>query len=69
MVSQEELCTLIKRAREKGAIVNVAYDRLAKKMEGREIVSSLQVIGLDGFGPYPMGPIAFAERMRAIGAK
>lgn len=67
MVSQEEILAMIKRAREKGAIVNVAYDSAAKKLAGRDIVSSVQVIGLKGFGPYPVGPIAFAERMRGLG--
>ena len=66
MVSQDEILAMIKRAREKGAIVNVAYDSTAKKLEGRDIVSSIQVIGLKGFGPYPVGPVAFAERMREL---
>lgn len=66
MVSQEEIRDLIAKAKAKGAIVNVSFDRLAKKVEGRDIVSSIQVIGLNGFGHYPVGPIAFAERMRAI---
>lgn len=67
MVSQDEIVTLIKKARDMGAIVNVAYGSTAKKLEGRDIVSSVQVIGLRGFGPYPVGPIAFAERMRGLG--
>ena len=67
MVSQEEIRSLIKKARANGAIVNVAYDSTAKKLEGRDIVSSVQVIGLKGFGHYPVGPIAFAERMRELG--
>lgn len=67
MVSQEEIRSLIKKARANGAIVNVAYDSAAKKLEGRDIVSSVQVIGLRGFGPYPVEPIAFAERMRELG--
>lgn len=66
MVSQEELHALVKKARDKGAIVNVAYDSLIKRVEGRDIISSIQVIGIKGFGPYPVGPIAFAERMRSI---
>lgn len=49
-----------------GAIVNVGFDRMVKKLEGRDIVSSIQVIGLKGFGPYPVGPVAFAERMREL---
>ena len=66
MVSQEEIRDLIAKAKAKGAIVNVSFDRLAKKVEGRDIVSSIQVIGRKGFGPYPVGPIAFAERMREL---
>lgn len=66
MVSQDEILAMIKKAREQGAIVNVAYDSMAKKLEGRDIVSSVQVIGLRGFGPYPVGPIAFADRVREI---
>lgn len=66
MVSQEEIRDLIAKAKAKGAIVNVSFDRLAKKVEGRDIVSSIQVIGLKGFGHHPVGPIAFAERMREL---
>ena len=67
MTSQEEIRALIKKARAMGAVVNVSYDRLIKQLEGRDIVSSIQVIGLNGFGPYPVGPIAFTERMRGLG--
>ena len=66
MTSQEEIRALIKKARAMGAVVNVSYDRLIKQLEGRDIVSSIQVIGLNGFGHYPVGPIAFAERMREL---
>ena len=66
MVSQEEIRDLISKAKANGAIVNVGFDRMVKKLEGRDIVSSIQVIGLKGFGPYPVGPIAFAERMREL---
>ena len=66
MVSQAELRGLIQKARSRGAIVNIAYDRMAKREEGRDIISGVQVIGLKGFGPYPVGPLAFAERIREI---
>ena len=66
MVSQEEIRDLIAKAKANGAIVNVGFDRMVKRLEGRYIVSSIQVIGLKGFGPYPVGPIAFAERMREL---
>lgn len=67
MISQDELNTMVKQVRAKGAIVNVAIDRTIKRVEGRDIISSLQVIGLKGFGHYPVGPIAFAERVRELG--
>lgn len=66
MISNQEIVDMVKHVRAKGAIVNVAYDSLIKRVEGRDIVSSIQVIGLKGFGHYPVGPIAFAERMRSI---
>ena len=66
MVSQEEIHDLISKAKANGAIVNVGFDRMVKKLDGRDIVSSIQVIGLRGFGSYPVGPIAFAERMREL---
>jgi hypothetical protein len=64
MTDTQELNALIQKARELGAIVGVTYDVAAWKEEGRVIHESIQVLGLDGIGPFPMGPITAAELLR-----
>lgn len=63
-----ELDTLIARARAAGATVTVTYDLAAKLDEGRDIIETVQVVGL-GIGPHPMSALGAAERLReALGA-
>jgi hypothetical protein len=59
MTDRRELETLLRRARAKGARIRVTRDA-----EGG--LDTFQVTGLKGVGPYPMGPIGFAERMREV---
>lgn len=68
MVSMEELRILIDKARDKGAAVIVSFDKKAQESEGREIVNTVQVLGLEGCGSYPMTAIAAAERLRELTA-
>lgn len=57
MTDDKEIRLLVCRMRLAGAAVIVATDR-----EG--YVDSVQISGAKGIGPYPMGPIGAAERMR-----
>lgn len=66
MTSNEELQKLVKRAREAGATVIVTHDAKALAEEGRQIISSVKVIGMKGCGPYPMPALAAAERLREL---
>ena len=68
MTSNHELLELIAKARHMGAIVNVTHDQVAHIVEGREVIDSVQVIGLKGCGPHAMPPIAAAERLRELTA-
>lgn len=66
MTSTQELNSLIEKARAAGATVNVTHDAAAKSEEGRDIIETVQVIGLRGCGPHPMSPISAAERLRGL---
>lgn len=59
MTDREELEQLIKKAEDRGANLDVERD-----VTGYPV--SVTVRHLKGVGPFPMGPIAFAERMREV---
>jgi hypothetical protein len=65
MTDTKELLALIARAEAKGAVVTIQYDEAALELEGRAIITQVQVVGLKGIGPHPMSPIGAAERLRA----
>lgn len=59
----QELELLIRLIEDKGGIVTVTYE---PNDEGRKLFGTIQISGIKGIGPYPMAPIAAAERMRAV---
>ncbi len=67
MISNNELLDLIERIRAEGATVVVEQSR--PDGEGRYLVETVTVAGVRGIGPYPMGPIAAAEAIRAALAR
>lgn len=58
MTDEKELRALIARAEAKGATVTVTRDA-----QGH--INTIQVAGVAGIGPHPMGPIGAAEAMRS----
>jgi hypothetical protein len=66
MVDQKDVRYWIQRARAAGATVTVEMDQQALKTEGREIICTVQVSGLEGVGPYPMTESGAVERLRAV---
>lgn len=66
MTSNNELSELIKAARIAGATVLITYDDNSMIFEGREIIDTVQVIGIKGCGPFPMPAIAACERLRQV---
>lgn len=66
MTSNQELKDLIEKARARGAIVEATLDQRALEVEGRQIISTVKVVGLRGVGNYPMSAIAAAERLREV---
>ena len=66
MTSTQELQVLAQRARKAGATVVFTMDFATFRDEGREVIESVQVEGLEGCGPHPMGPVAAAERLREL---
>ena len=66
MTTTAELKSLIEKAEAKGATVTVTFDEEIMETEGREIYETIQVSGLKGCGPFPMSPIAAAERLREL---
>lgn len=66
MTDNHELNELIAKARERGAVVTVTIDPVAKRDEGRDIIDTVQVSGLKGCGPFPMTALGAAERLRQI---
>lgn len=63
MTNTNELNVLIAKARDNGATVLVSYD-LEAELEGRQIIQTVQVVGIKGCGPFPMPAITAAERLR-----
>jgi hypothetical protein len=59
MVDRRELETLIAKAKSAWASIEVERDETDHPI-------SIAVVGLRGVGPFPMAPIAFAERMREV---
>lgn len=64
MTTQKEIRNLIARAEARGAVVTVQIDEGALEAEGREIIDTVQVVGLKGVGSHPMSLISAAERLR-----
>ena len=59
MTSRKELEALISKLRSRGASVEVRHDS-----EGH--INTVAVSGVKGIGPFPMSPISFAEKARAV---
>jgi len=66
MTTTAELKKLIEMAEMRGASVVATLDEQAMINEGREIFDTIQISGLKGCGPYPMSPIAAAEKLRQL---
>ena len=66
MHSESELQALIAAARFMGYTVELTYDEEARSKEGRDIIETVQVSGLKGFGPGAMSALYFVEKMRGI---
>lgn len=65
MVSDQELRELVNKARTNGLEIEVEIDKGLERDEGRKVIGSVRVITRgQGIGPYPMPPIAAAERLR-----
>lgn len=60
------IANLIAKARATGATVLVTYDASMKAAEGRDIIETVQVIGLKGCGPFPMCELAATERLSEV---
>lgn len=69
MTNTAELLSLIHQARALGADAFITWDSEAKRTEGRDIIVRVTVTGAKGIGPYPMAPIAAAERLREFVAR
>lgn len=69
MVSEKELRTLIAKAEAKGAHIVVTHDQKIHAEEGRTLIASVQISGVQGFGPSAMNPIDAAERLREFLAR
>lgn len=65
MTSTQELRALIAKAEARGATITVTKCAWAE-LEGRDVIESVQVAGLRGVGPFPMGAVAAAERLRQV---
>ena len=61
MIANSELSALIEEIKAKGATVVVNPEQNG---EGRWLIGSVQITGIKGIGPEPMGPIAVAEAIR-----
>jgi hypothetical protein len=67
MTDNKELIELISQVeRYTKGVVTVTYDNNAMSEQGRTIIDTVQITGVKGVGPFPMSPIAAAERMRSI---
>lgn len=66
MTSNQELNRLIDQIVARGGRVNCTYDSEAIVREGRLTIETVQITGMPGVGPFPMGAIAAAEKMRAL---
>lgn len=66
MTDDKEIEALVAKARAMGATVTILrqLEREAGRLTGRNPIQTVQVAGLKGVGPYPMSPIAAAERLR-----
>lgn len=62
MTDEKELMSLILQVMEIGGNVNVTYE----ENEGCMLIDTVQINNVKGCGPYPMSPIAAAEKMREI---
>ena len=60
------IANLITKARSAGATVLVTYDASMKIAEGRDIIETVQVLGLRGCGPFPMGELSAVERLNEV---
>ena len=67
MTNDAEIEALAERARKMGAAVTILRKPEFEdgRPTGRNPIESVQVAGLKGVGPFPMSPIAAAERLRA----
>ncbi|UDM18937.1 hypothetical protein [Vogesella sp. XCS3] len=63
-VSNEELKRVIKRAEIEGGNIVITFDKDAK-CEGRDIIDTVKVSGIDGISPYPLGAIGANESLVA----
>jgi len=64
MTTTKELNNLIAKAEKMGADITVVWN----EEDGRKLHESVAVKGLKGCGPFPMSPIAAAERLRELTA-
>lgn len=71
MTSDKEIEALALRARHLGATVTITRTREIEdgRPTGRNPIDTVQVAGLKGVGPFPMSPIAAAERLREVLAR
>ena len=64
-IRQNNIAHFIRMARAKGARVRITIDAEARRDEGRLIIETVQVSGLKGCGPHPMGVLSAVERLSA----
>ena len=65
MQRQNGIRELIARAEALGAHIVTTSDEEARRLEGRDLIASVQVFGLPGLGPHPMPVLSAVERLSA----
>jgi len=63
MIGNDQLLAMIEAARNDGITILVTMDEDAKIFEGRDLIETVQILGLKGCGPLPMPCITAAERL------
>ena len=66
MTDDREIRILTEQIAQRGARVTLTFDSTALVREGRLTIETVQITGMPGVGPFPMGAIAAAEKMRAL---